>query len=222
MAASGVGFIDGPNYSSHQQDDVDDDTRVERHTQRVHEEQFKPSADGDDTWHNAIKHGSHDDERDDECHDGTFGFDVGEPLVAIHQHDGGDAEQVQQMNADRQAGHIGDEYQPTVAVRLIGVVFPFQDEPEYDGRESRTIGVNLTFDSREPECVRERVNQGAHQSAGFNGNQLGRCQLAPVFQDKLTREMRDCPKEEQDGGGREQRAHDVHHSCHLARVAGEL
>ena len=46
-------------------------------------------------------------------------------LVVIYQYDGRDAEQVEQVNTDAEACHIGDEYQPSVAVRLVGMVFPF-------------------------------------------------------------------------------------------------
>ena len=40
-------------------------------------------------------------------------------LVVIYQYDGRDAEQVEQVNTDAKACHIGDEYKPSVAVRLV-------------------------------------------------------------------------------------------------------
>ena len=58
-------------------------------------------------------------------------------LVVIHQYDGRDAEQVEQVNTDAEPRHIGDEHQPSVAVRLVGMVFPFQDKPENHGSKGR-------------------------------------------------------------------------------------
>lgn len=37
------------------------------------------------------------------------------------------------MNTDTQSGQISDQDQPAVAVGLVGYIFPFQNQPEYNG-----------------------------------------------------------------------------------------
>ena len=112
-----------------------DDTRVEGHAQRVDEEQFEPAAHFHDTRHDAVEYGCYQYARSEQCQQGTFCIGIGHLLVVIHQYDGGQAEQVQQVHADTQTGQVGDENQPAVTVRLVGDVFPLQYEPEYDGSE---------------------------------------------------------------------------------------
>ena len=196
-----VTLVDRPNDGTHQEDDVDDFTRVERTSQHVDEEQLEPSSHGDDARNNAIEHARHDDERHQQGQQGAFQLDVGELAVAEHQYDGRDAEQVEQVDADTQARHVADEDEPAVAVGLVGVVLPFQDEPEDDGRERRRVGVDLTFDGRKPERVAESVDQRAHQSRGFDGNELAQVHLTPVLQNQLSGEMGDAPEQKEDGGG---------------------
>ena len=105
------------------------------------------------------------------------------------------------MNTNAKTHHISNEYQPTVTVGLIGMVFPLQNEPEHDGSERRGIGIDLTFNSRDPKGVGEGVDQSAHQTTGLDGNEFGGSQLIPVLENKLTRKMRNCPEKKQDGGG---------------------
>ena len=76
------------------------------------------------------------------------------------------------MHADGEARHIHDEHQPAVAVRLVGMLLPLQDEPEHHGGEGRGVGIDLALDSREPEGVAEGIDQGAHQSAALNGDEF--------------------------------------------------
>ena len=162
VALVGIAFVDGPQHDAHQQDDVDDFARIEGAAQRVDEEQLKPSAHGDDARHDAIEHAGHNNERNCQGDERAFEFDVGEFAIAEHQHDGRNAKQVQQVHADAQARHIGDEDEPAIAVRLVGMVFPFQNEPEHNRGERRRIGIHLAFDSREPKGVAEGVDQRAH------------------------------------------------------------
>ena len=58
-----IGLPDSPAHGSHEQYDIDNLTRVERHAQHVHEQQLEPSTHGDDARHDAIEHGGDDDER---------------------------------------------------------------------------------------------------------------------------------------------------------------
>ena len=61
----------------------------------------------------------------------TFGIVSRELLVIVYQHDGRQTQQVQQVDTNGEARHIHDEHQPAVGMRLVGMVFPFQNQPEY-------------------------------------------------------------------------------------------
>ena len=84
------------------------------------------------------------------------------------------------MDTDRQTGDVHDEYEPTVTVWLVGYIFPFQDEPEHDGRQGRGVGIDLTLHSREPERVAEGVYQSTHQTGCLDGDELWQSQFTPV------------------------------------------
>ena len=217
-----ISLIDSPQDDGHQRYDIDDETRIEGHAQRVDEEQLEPSAHGDDAWHHAIEDGSHEHERHEEGDERTFQVGIGMAAVVPHQDDGRHAEQIEQVNADGETRDIGDEHQPAVAVGLVGMVFPLQYQPEHDGGEGRRIGIYLAFYGRVPEGVAKRIDQRAHQSGSLDGDEFLHRHLAPVFQDEFPREVCDGPEEEHDTRGGEQRAHGVDHACHLRRVAHEL
>ena len=102
------------------------------------------------------------------------------------------------------------------------MVFPFQDEPEYHGREGGGVGIDLTFDSREPEGVAEGVDECSNKSGPLDGYQF--CQgdiLEPVYQQPAY-QMGDAPEKEQDTCGRKKGTHDVDHLCDLRGVTGKL
>ena len=58
-----IALVNGPQRSGYQEDDVDDETRVERHAEHVDKQQLEPSAHGDDAGNHAIEHGGHNGER---------------------------------------------------------------------------------------------------------------------------------------------------------------
>ena len=58
-------------------------------------------------------------------------------LVIDQEHDGRDGQQVEQVDADGEAHQEADEDQPTVGVRLVGLLLPFEACPEDDGGEER-------------------------------------------------------------------------------------
>ena len=126
------------------------------------------------------------------------------------------------MDTNGKAGHIEDEHQPTVAMRLVCTVFPLQDQPEHDGCEGRGVGIDLTLDSGEPECVGECVNQSAHQGGSLYGDGLGERGHSAVLDDEAAHQMRDGPEEEHDTNRGEERTHNVDHTRHLRHIAGKL
>ena len=143
-------------------------------------------------------------------------------LVVINQYDGWDTEQVEQVDTDTQTGHIGDEHKPTVAMRLVSMVFPLQDEPEYHSGKGRRERINLTLDSREPEGIAEGVDECAHHTGCLDGNQLTGSQFFPVADDESASQVGDGPEEEHDTDGAQQGAHRIYHLGYLGSVAGEM
>ena len=211
----GIGLVDGPDDDGHEEEDIDNLTRVERHAERIDKEQLKPSAYRDDAGHHAVEHGGHDDKRYGQRGQRSLGLHIGEFLIDEHQYDGRNAEQIQQVDTDAQAGHIGDQHQPTVAVRLVGMILPLQDEPEHHGCERRGVGIHLALDSRKPEGVAERIDQRAHESRCFDGDEFAQGERIPIFQHQFACEVGDAPEEKQDRRGTQQCTHDVHHARHL-------
>ena len=191
-----LGLIDSPYHGADEKQHVYDKSGIELHTQRVDEEQLKPSAYGDDAWHNAIKHGSHQYERQCQSYERSFQVGVRHTLVVVYQHYGRDAEQVQQVDSDAQSSHVCYQYQPAVAMRLIGMVFPFQYQPEHHCGECRRVGIYLTLDSRIPERVAKCIYQRAHQSRCFYGYDLAQSQRVPVLQYQSSHQVGDGPEQE--------------------------
>ena len=126
------------------------------------------------------------------------------------------------MDADGKTRHVGYQHQPAVGMRLVGIVFPLQYEPEHHRGECRRIGINFAFDSREPESVAESVYQCAHHGCPFDGYELAHRDVFAVAHDELTGEMGDCPEQKHDASCRQQCAHSVHHACHLGRIACKM
>ena len=146
---------------------------------------------------------------------------LGHFLIVIYQHDGGQAEQVQQVDADAEARQVGNQDEPAVGVWLVGHVFPLQDEPEHDGGEQRRERIYLALDGREPERVAERVGQRTHYAATHDGGHLSAGDVVFVLHYQLAHQVRDAPEQEQDAGAAHQRAHVVHHPCHFRGAGGE-
>ena len=107
-------------------------------------------------------------------------------------------------------------------MRLVGIVLPLQHQPEHQSGEEAGVGIDLAFDGREPERVRERIGQRARHGSGFDGDELSPRLHPAVLAYQFAGQMRDAPEEEHDAQGAEQRTHDVHHQRHLGRVVGQL
>ena len=184
--------------------------------------QFEPAAYFHDARHHAVKYCGDEHERNEQRNERAFEVGVGELSVIEHQYDGRHAKKVEQVDAYAQSCHVHNQHKPAVAVRLVGVVFPFQYKPEHHRSERRRVGINLALNGTEPERVAERVDECAHKAARLDGNQLVGGKRAPVFQYQFACKVGDCPEQEQYTCGAKQCAHCVHHHRHLRRVAGEL
>ena len=143
-------------------------------------------------------------------------------FIIIYEYDGRNTEQVEQVHTDTQTCHIGDEYKPAVAMRFVGMVFPLQYQPEYYSSECRWERIDLTLYCRKPEGIAEGVDECAHHTWGFDGNQFAGGHLFPIADDEFACQMCDSPKEEQDTNGTQECAHRVHHFGNLCGIAGEM
>ena len=63
------------------------------------------------------------------------------------------------MDTDGEARHIHDEHKPAVAMRLVGMLFPLEYQPEHHSCECRRIGIHLALDGTKPEGVAEGVDE---------------------------------------------------------------
>ena len=92
-------------------------------------------------------------------------------------------EQAQQVHPDGKSGDVGYEDNPAVAPGVIGLALPLQDDPEQEGGEEAGEGIDFSLYSREPERVTEGIDQGTHQSAGFNADNLSQGHEAALRSD---------------------------------------
>ena len=82
----------------------------------------------------------------------------------IHQYDSRDGQQVQEVGTDTQTHEIGNENQPLIRTFFIGMLVPFQYEPEHHSGKQGRQGIYLTLNGREPEGIREGVCQRAYKT----------------------------------------------------------
>ena len=126
------------------------------------------------------------------------------------------------MNTDTQSGQISDQNQPAVAVRLVGYIFPFQNQPEYNGCKEGGESIYFAFYGREPEGVAEGVDQCADQSATHDSDKLSFRDVVLVGDYQFAYQMGDAPEKEQDTGTAHQCAHVVYHLRYGGYIGGEL
>ena len=125
------------------------------------------------------------------------------------------------MDTNGQSHQIGDEHQPTVRMGFVGIVLPFQDEPEYQCCEEAGEGIHFTLHSREPERVAPCVDERTGYATANHSEQLPHRRLLVILHQEFLSQMRHAPEQEQDTSGTEQGTHDIDHLCHLRRIAGK-
>ena len=127
------------------------------------------------------------------------------------------------MHSHRNAYHIGYEDEPTVAVRLVGNIFPFEDEPEHESGAERREGIHLALNRREPECVAPGVNKRATHTAAHNNEILDKRQVGGiVFNHKTLHQVGNGPEKQEDCAGAQQSRHSIDTDSHSARTRGKI
>ena len=202
LAVEGRCAPDSGQHDGYQDKDVDYHARVEGKLEVVHEEPLEPTAYLHDARHNAVEHGGHKEHGDGEGNERTLGRGVGLAAVVVDEGNGGQTEQVQQVNADGKAREVEDEHEPTVGVGLVGVFLPLQDEPEYQCREHRGIGIDFPLHGGVPEGVAPGIGQGSRKTAGHDEHGLLPRLHHAVVGNQHAGEVGDGPEEEEDTQGR--------------------
>jgi len=126
------------------------------------------------------------------------------------------------VDTDTQSGQICDQNQPTVAVGLIGYVFPFQNQPEYNGCEQGGESIYFAFYGREPEGIAECIDQCADQSATHHCDKLACRDIVFVGDHQFANQVGDAPEKEQDTGAAHEGTHVVYHLRYGSYIGGEL
>ena len=115
--SSDIRLINCPDDSCHEQQYIDYLSGIERTSEHIDKKKFEPSANSHNARDNAVKHSRNDDKRDDERDKRAFEFDVRETAIAVNQHNGGYAEQIEKVHTDGETCHVCYEHKPAVAVR---------------------------------------------------------------------------------------------------------
>ncbi len=220
FAVARVEFPQCPRQRGHEHDGINEHTAIERQAQRVHGEQVEVLT----QFHKAGLQAVEDEHDDDKRHQqrNERPLDVGlAPLAVVeHQCDSRDAQQVEQVHAQRHAKHVGNQDEPAVAAGLVGVVFPLECQPEHQGGAERREGIDLGLHSREPERVAPGVGQGTGDATAHNHQVLRQREIPVVIGfHQSSHQMRDGPEQQQDGCRAEQGAHGVDALGHRHHVA---
>ena len=102
------------------------------------------------------------------------------------------------MNAYGQACDIGYQHHPPVGARLVGIVTPFQNQPEHQSRQETGKGVYLCLDSREPEGVAEGIGQSTHHTTSLNGDGVCHSHTVKSRADEFSGKVGDGKEQEED------------------------
>ena len=111
-------------------------TCIEGTSEPVNEQEFEPSNQRREAGDNAVQNNQKHQAGGQEC----INQPLPRELVAaeiIHQTDGRDGQQVQQVNTDGQSHEVRDSDQPSVTTLFVCLLIPFEDQPEDHRREER-------------------------------------------------------------------------------------
>ena len=136
-----VGLEHRPDHRAEGHHAIEQRTGVERQVQRVDEQQFDRTGQGDEPGYQAVEHKQQDAERNQQGADGAPKGVFFEFAEIIDQHDGRDGQQVEQVDADGDTHQVGDPDEVTVAAGLVGVVFPFENQPKDNRSQKRRVGI---------------------------------------------------------------------------------
>ena len=126
------------------------------------------------------------------------------------------------MDTDTQAHQIGNQDNPSVGMRLISHLFPFENQPKDHSRKQRGVGIHLTLYRTEPEGVAECIGQGTYHTTTHDRDQLPQRDFRTFVHHDLPSHVSDTPEKEQDRQSTEQGRHPIDHKRHFRRIRGEL
>ena len=156
-AAAAVGVPHAPPEQGEERQCEEGDARVDRQAERVDEQRvdLRPDPDGvgDDDVVDEDDHRPGHERREGDASPGHRGG----LAEVVDEDQRGDAEQVEDVYADREAHQVGDQHDPARGVGFVGLLLPFEHQPHDQRREHRREGVDLALVGREPEGVGEGV-----------------------------------------------------------------
>ena len=218
-AAPSVGGPCGPSQADDQRQREERDARVDRQAERVDEQRvdLRPDPDGvgDDDVVDEDDHRPGHERREGDASPGHRGG----LAEVVDEDQRGDAEQVEDVHADRESHQVGDQHDPARGVGFVGLLLPFEHQPHDQRREHRRERVDLALDGREPERVGEGVGQGPDGSGAQDGPCVGGGELRAVARHQTPCQVGDGPEQEQDAEGAGQRVHGVDGDAHVVGVS---
>ena len=199
-------------------------TGIVRQAEPVHEDAVEPGGRLGEVRDEEVHKQELDDHADGKNADELLErqFLVFVLAVVVHEDEGRDGEEVEQVYADAEAHQEGDEHNPAVGVRLIGLLVPLAHSPENEGREEGRHGINLALHRAEPERIGEAISQSSNSTCTKDSNGLGQRWPIGVGHDvsrhsRLDRESHhplrkedDGEVQEEDGEGAQDGVHGVH------------
>lgn len=128
-----VKLENGPAERGYQNEGIDESTDIEGEAHSVDKHQLETLGHLYKSRNEAVEDQAYDHKRDKKRYERSLACRVSEFLIIYHEDNGRNAEEVQQMDRDRDSDDIGYEHQILVAVGSVGAVFPFQYQPEDQG-----------------------------------------------------------------------------------------
>ena len=194
--------------------------RIVRKAEAVHEDAVEPGGQLGEVRNEQVHQQEFDDYADTE--------DAGQLLegqllvqvlaVVVHEHEGRDGKEVQQVYADAQAHQEGDEHNPAVGVGFIGLLVPPAHGPEDQGREEGRHGIHFSLHGAEPEGVGEAVRQRANGAGGEDCYRLPRPHRGS--HNHPPGKEHDGEIQQEDGEGAQDGVHGIHRHGGMLRIHG--
>ena len=203
-----------------QNDRIYEHTHIIRHSESVDKYKFEPLRHLDEARDETVENSAYNDTRHGKSHQRPFGVDILEFTVVINQSESRDAEQVEQVDGNRNTDNIRYQNQIAVGMRLVGTVLPLEHEPHHKRGAERRECIHLAFDCRKPERVAPRIGKRGAYAAAHDQSHLPAFDCCGVIaHNQPLDKMRHRPEQQQDSAGREQGRHSIDTPCHLSHIA---
>ena len=175
-----------------------DDARIDRQRQRIYKEYIdhrtQPNGIRDDDAVDKQQYGTRNQRHQTDSLEGyaTMGAEI------VDEHQCRYRQQVEDMYAYGQAHAVGDNDNPSHGMRRIGLLLPFEHQPNHQSRKHRRKGVNLALDRRKPECIGKGICQRPDRSRSENRNGSRNGELLAILFAQTAGYVGNRPKHKED------------------------